>query len=616
MTIVKCDSLRLGDGHYCIYDEILKKALISRTSFIATFSHAGSISVLPKALTSGNIIQAVNTEASQGTVLPYGGLLLSSNGPTLVFDENWSRQTQNVVNLKPYTLTVLSNNTVIFLEKLEGNGQPGDWMIWKGWKATLANVSKNIQQSKYNDNPIIKSTSPTLGREIPLNTDSIKITFTREDFRLGFGNISIYAAEYPQYPRQFITVVPGYSNIGPSYETPVSRYAFNTPNTDYYVTVDGGAFHSKIDEPLMGVKTGVWFFKTAAKTQPNENSDTVLQIRISNDVSEDSNAVASLLKNELSQILPVESERISVRRLRSDGDAGDIYQVTLKRLHGNGKQTAANLALDFQSMLTNKVTSGLQLGSTTRSIDSEFGVIIEENVFSSNKWVFTGILCGGVVFLILFGVMHRRYPDSNNLMILMLVISLFDFVSDLFFVVMNSGDVPSLRVPSIIFFVIPFAFNMIASTGIIVKEVSTNPYFHEWFTRRTLVTSAVSVLSATNPYLLNLLSSKIGGMSDLDAPMSGKVSKWILYCTAIDIIIEDIPQLVIQTLYKTHNGYFKLAPLLSLVSSCLGIILAIISNVFTYIAHKNPPKNIARKGTDFKGSHFQINETIEQVKYI
>ncbi|KAK9716899.1 hypothetical protein K7432_006596 [Basidiobolus ranarum] len=619
LSITKCDSMKIGDGYYCIYDEVTQVAnSYARTPYIAVFTTSGSMYIPPNALAT-NATTVATFQGTIGTGLPYGGLLLAPSGTTLLYNANWKLQTfdnQGFILSNPNI--VLPNNTVISVVK-QTNAQPGDWMIGSAWKATTLNPTKLFTESKYGNNPAILSASPALAGQVPVNTDSIKINFSKENFRNGFGNITIYDADYPQYPRQFITIVPGTANIGNTYTTKVARYAFNTPNTNYYITVDGGAFQSNIEEPLMGIRKGIWAFKTGAATDTSDKSDIVLQIRILNAIvaTSDTGAVSRQLATELAQILPIESERISVRHLRSDGSSGDIYQITLKRLRGSGKQTASSLAQDLQSMVSDQsASSGLLVGTTTLAIDRGFGAVVEENVFSSNKWALIGILCGIVVIIVAYIVMCRRFPDSDNIMLIVLAISLFDFFSDLFFIVMNSGDVPSLRVPSIIFFIVPFAFNMVASTAIIVKEVSTNSSFHEWFSRRTLVTSAVSVLSATNPYLLHLLKSKFAAISDLDAPMSENVSKWILYCTAVDIIVEDIPQLVIQTMYKTHNGFFKLAPFLSLVSSCLGIVISIISHVYTHLAHKNGPKNIARKGTDFSGSHFQINDTVEHKRSV
>ncbi|KAK9765238.1 hypothetical protein K7432_006590 [Basidiobolus ranarum] len=616
MKINKCDTLRAGDGHYCIYEEWTPQGgtVWARVTFITVFSYSGSVYDTPTRL--GNSTEDVSKVFSpaMNIALPYGGLLVTTDykaDPTnpnampaiFLYDREWNPKPYDGKNIKSYTVCVLPNNTVITLEQAKqpsAQTGPEDWFIRPGWRAVKEDLPKFLPDSKYGDNPVISSTYPELYGMIPLSLGYLNISFLQEDYRFGLGNVSIYDSNYAEYPREVISIVPDPNGLGKGLSMKVSSFTFNTPSHDYFITIDGGAFKSSLNEPLLGISKNIWTFTTAADySEQAERDDTVLQIRIKNSTGQfrDRNEVTQKLTHDLSRLLPIEQERVMSRYLRTD-EIGEIYQVSLLRLrNGNGKRLAAKLAEDFHSMIMKKSTSNLVAGNVTRYVDPEFGTLYEENIFQTNKGALIGIVCVVICLIIFYVFCNRRFPDSDNMVIFVLAVSLFDFIADLLFVILNSGDIPYLQVPSVIFFVLPFAFNMVASTTIVVKEVSSNPKFHDWFSHRTLLTTGISVLSATNPVLLNIMRSRFAGMNDLNAPLSEKVSRWILYCTAADIIIEDIPQLIIQTLYKTNNGFFKLVPFLSMVSSCLGILFSIIAHIYNHVAYKQDKKK-SRKSDD------------------
>ncbi|KAK9766267.1 hypothetical protein K7432_004788 [Basidiobolus ranarum] len=622
MKINKCDTLRAGDGHYCIYEEWTPQGgtVWARVTFITVFSYSGSVYDTPTRL--GNSTEDVSKVFSpaMNIALPYGGLLVTTDykadpaNPNampaiFLYDREWNPKPYDGKNIKSYTVCVLPNNTVITLEQAK-QPSPTDWFIQPGWRAVQEGLPKFLPESKYGDNPAISSTYPELYGMIPLGLGYLNVSFLQEDYRFGLGNISIYDSNYPEYPREVIAVVPDPTGLGKSFSMKVSSFTFNTPSHDYFITIDGGTFKSSLNEPLLGIPKNVWTFTTAADYgEQAERDDVILQIRVKNPTSplRDRNEVAQKLSEDLSHLLPIEQDRVMSRYLRTD-EVGEIYQVSLVRLrNGNGKRMATKLAGDFNSMIMKRSSSNLIAGNITRFVDPEFGTLYEENIFQTNKGALIGIVCVVVGLIIFYVFCHRRFPDSDNMVIFVLAVSLFDFIADLLFVILNSGDIPYLQVPSVIFFVLPFAFNMVASTTIVVKEVSSNPKFHDWFSQRTLLTTGISVLSATNPVLLNIMRSRFAGMNDLNAPLSERVSRWILYCTAADILIEDIPQLIIQTLYKTNNGFFKLVPFLSMVSSCLGILFSIIAHIYSHVAYKQDKKMVRREEirVDFQDEEYK-----------
>ncbi|ORX97363.1 hypothetical protein K493DRAFT_406955 [Basidiobolus meristosporus CBS 931.73] len=559
LMIIKCDALTAGDGHFCVYDEftptIAGADMMQRITYITQFSYSGSLYTLPSKLNEAPQNISVLQGQSIAYGLPYGGLVTitpDSNTSVRLYDRWWNLTPFASPDVMPTGVTVLPNNTILSLSAGGGSG-PGDWTI-QGFNVHSVDLPTFLNRSSYDDNPNIVSTEPALGSEIDLNREDFRIYFLDSNYTTGFGKIKIYS-ENLKYPRETITVQASLETLS-SYNFTASKWAFNSPEGRYYITVEGGAFRSSIGEPLPGIGSNVWLLRTKSDSNRAEKDGVKMQIRLNTNNPGN------------------EAKRIECSYLRST-ESGEIYQVQLKKIGIGGKRTASNLANEFSLMIRNKDRSPLGYGNFTQLIDPAFGVIREESLFKDNWRSLVAIVVVLLAVIVGFAICHRKFPRSDNAIIFMLALSLADFVADFLFVAWNSFDIPRLAIPSILFLVLPFSFNLVASAYIIVSEVSNNPLFHEWFARNTLITSLVSILAATNPVLLNLLRARFLGFNSLSAPFSTKVTRMILLCTAIGVVIEDIPQLIIQIIYKTSNGYFKLFSFLSLVTSCMGILYSI-----------------------------------------
>ncbi|ORX96086.1 hypothetical protein K493DRAFT_314667 [Basidiobolus meristosporus CBS 931.73] len=633
LRITKCGTLRAGDGHFCIYDDWSSGTaqVRSYSTYITQFSFTGATYDNPAqigATTSVDVTKSFVTPIP--LPLPYGGMVVVAAPPQTatqslstylsLYNREFVSQNVNQMNIAYGPLAVLpSTNTVLSLFRADPN-VPAAWPLSNsGYQIISQNVTKFLPDSGYG-NPTINNTLPQLGSTVNLNTDSLTIYFYQENYRYGVGNITIYALEGSKpYLREIIPVIPSSNQLGSSITVKVSPFAFNTPGTQYQITIDGGTFRSSSNEPLMGLQGDNWNVWTAMATnQFADKDDVTLQLRLQpSPQPRNHDTTSTNLATDLSNLLPVEANRISCRYLRAD-HGGEIYQVTLKKAHtSNGKIPVSSLVTYLNQMLAKKDTSPLNSGSTTRDIDAQYGAKIEENMFASNRNIF---IAGGVVIVllaVLYTVCHRRFPESNNMILFVLAVSLFNFIAYLMFVIFNSSDVPYLRIPSIIFLLLPFAFYMLSSTMIIVKEVTENPAFHEWFSRRTMITAMISLLASINPVLLNILQSRFAGFNDLNAPFSENVSKRILYCTATGLVLSDLPHLIIQSLFKSSNGYFTLFPFLSMVSSILGILFSIIGHIYNHLAIKKMPrKNSKKKGWEElrDGGAFEMSDTHPQIR--
>ncbi|ORX89081.1 hypothetical protein K493DRAFT_410651 [Basidiobolus meristosporus CBS 931.73] len=612
LIINKCSLLKAGDGHVCIYDYIVQptdnnpNVNITRYTYSTVFSSTGSQFDLPTLLGNSTIQVSRGIGITRAASLPYGGALLLSDNKisnnqgitsyVQLYDRYWSYYPFENNTLGPTGLVSFPNNSVASLTYDTSTSGAGFFVV-PGFRARIDNPPKFLNASDYGNNPIIKTTYPIQGGVAQISTTQrFSLTFIQSDYSTSLGHIYVYDANRPEYPRQVLSVSSDTPIRGDTFNFTLDGYALNLPGTEYYITIDGGTFQSAVSEPLEGLSPYQWRVTTPnAELSKDEKDDITVQVALDLNNTIERSEVANNLTRELTEALPVEANRISASFLRQD-NAGDIYQITITKIAASQNRTATAIVNDFQEMIRTKARSPLSKGQYTQTLNSEFGVTVEEDLFRSNKVKF--ILLGVVVVVLIaaFAFLRRKYPSSDNAVVFVIFISVFDFCTDLLFVLLNSGDIRSLRAPSVIFFVIPFCFNMLSSTYIIVKEVARNPLFHEWFSNHTLLTSSVTILAATNPALIFILSSN--------------------FC--VGILIEDIPQLVIQVIYKTFNGFFKIIPFLAVLSNCIGVIYAIVSQVYNYMSWRHDKQQIASSKRESKqhlsyataGESLQIPESI------
>ncbi|CAG8556028.1 1111_t:CDS:2, partial [Racocetra persica] len=67
---------------------------------------------------------------------------------------------------------------------------------------------------------------------------------------------------------------------------------------------------------------------------------------------------------------------------------------------------------------------------------------------------------------------------------------------------------------------------------------------------------------------LRLISSKFGGFESFSSEFSSDGEKIIAWTSVINILIEDIPQFIIQIQYKTMTSGYQFVPFASLILSC------------------------------------------------
>jgi hypothetical protein len=74
------------------------------------------------------------------------------------------------------------------------------------------------------------------------------------------------------------------------------------------------------------------------------------------------------------------------------------------------------------------------------------------------------------------------------------------------------------------------------------------PEFFHWFTKNLRFASIFTILSGANIEILSILESNLAGLKIFQAPFSNSAQSIIFWGGLANIIIEDIPQVVIQVI--------------------------------------------------------------------
>jgi hypothetical protein len=100
---------------------------------------------------------------------------------------------------------------------------------------------------------------------------------------------------------------------------------------------------------------------------------------------------------------------------------------------------------------------------------------------------------------------------------------------------------------SLLSVLIPIVFNMLLTTYSLIQEIIYNEDFNNWYKKNSLIVSIFTIISSADIEALHTLSSKIAGLNAFSAPaLSTKISNLVFWAGCINILLEDIPQFIIQ----------------------------------------------------------------------
>ncbi|CAG8503295.1 11662_t:CDS:2 [Acaulospora colombiana] len=353
--------------------------------------------------------------------------------------------------------------------------------------------------------------------------------------------------------------VPSQNNLGGSWELYFSDIpplvdnvlpcTFNQQGQTYLVIVDGNFVKlDEFDEPLLGVKNGTWIFKTESGNDNPFTDDIDVIIRLSADTSaffvaqnvDDERKFLNEMLTSFSEAIPVNASRLSIsNRFQFDGDSQSsqiLLKMTIKSTQDPSQVNSMQIYQDMSVLVTNKSITSLMFYNSTASLDSDYGVVIlrgfrmctmhvfdfQANLWQEYRYQFAGVICAFFVCLVIAFLAHNRYPQGKSMSLFKFILVMTDFALDIVFLFGRVQDVPSLYTPY----------------------------------------------------------SKAARFKIFRAPFTPTAERWIYLGSLVSLMLEDIPQLVVLSIYLHEVLVYRFSPLLTILTCSLIILANLIGRTY------------------------------------
>ncbi|GES76898.1 hypothetical protein GLOIN_2v1639405 [Rhizophagus clarus] len=531
--------------------------------------------------------------------LNFGGYLLSNIatvGPNqfgiygFLFDEysenpvNWGFPEPEPIGTKG-VYQILPNNTLL-VSQLETSNS---------WQFQVIDLPKfDANRDKGYSNLNVESTFPSIQSTINSNIKNITINFY-DPVDISNGRLSVYQVINNQpYLRQHITETScTVSSDGRTINANILDSTFSSSNGNYYVTMDNSFVVDRAyKEPLLGIRDNIWTFNIVEQKKvpfaPSTNGLLRLTPQGTNYfdslTSNQQNSFFNTLLNDISNAVPVPRSRLtSIERTQVDFSVNEkqyLISIGIKETRSDNEPSVAAIVSNLNTMVLNKDQTPINDGLASQYLDATYGFNPAPNLWEKYKYRLLGVFLIVGLLIVLFLFAQRRDSNGNNIAVLQLGLIIFDLVLDIAFVSSNAKDVPILYIPSVLFVTLPIGINTILAFYIITQE-NTRPKFYQWFTAHGKVASVFTVLSGADIEALNILHSNLAGFPFFRAPFSDDAKSKIFWGACLNIFTEDIPQVVVQILYRELTvSYDNLIPLLTLISSCVNLTINIIGRLY------------------------------------
>ncbi|CAG8519677.1 9308_t:CDS:10 [Ambispora leptoticha] len=447
-----------------------------------------------------------------------------------------------------------------------------------------------IKVSPYNQNVSVGwsgQISLTYRYPIVLSSANISIYQYREN-----GNDLLRQTINPQTKSSFCEV----SNDPNTITCMILPTTCSLPDAKYYVVVDNNfAKTAGVNEPLFGIKPYLWNFTTESVEVDAQYVGSALSLmRLSLEGStlfknltySEKKKFFDGIQNSLAEILPVDPSRIiPTYKSQADPTNTDLQLLQFKVMPVNNlrQPNVKSIISSVDVLIRNKYMTGLSSDNYMKYSDEAYGFQATPNLWDEIMYRLIGGLAAFVVLAVVYVIARRKNKDAKNLMILKFALSVTDLTFDTLFVVKNSRDVPCLFVPSLFFYVFPFCINFFWGYAILFRQTRQYEEFSKWLKDNTKIATFFTILGGSSVELLGILSSHIFGLGCFNAPFQGEAENLILSGAILNLIIEDIPQLLIQILYESKTVSYSIIPLSTLIVTSIVLVFNILARTYDTI---------------------------------
>ncbi|CAJ0833143.1 17533_t:CDS:2, partial [Entrophospora sp. SA101] len=396
-------------------------------------------------------------------------------------------------------------------------------------------------QTEYDDNdspnPNIDSTYPPINGVIEIGSKEINVTYNTP-FVPSINSISIYQINNDDQNilRQSFSADSPYCKISDdkkSMTIQVLTSTLNLSNTSYFVVIGDGALKkSSTNQPLMGIRKNIWKF-TTNNVAIKYSANGILRLNVegtnlfNNLDSTNKSKFIKNLKNGLANLTPIDPTRLNF--IKDQMDYTTLPPTLLLSFgilkSNNSEEINVSQVIDnLNTLIKNKFITGISIHNHTKFIDENHGFTFTRNLFEEYKVYLIIIPIMIIIIIILILYSYKKYSEGNNIVILKMFLILIDFMLDIAFIFNNGKNVPQLFIPS---------------------------HYTNIKCRNQCIT---------------ILSSKAAGLKSFSAPFSPNSSSLIFWCSLLNFFIEDVPQFIIQVIYKYSIISYDLIPFLTLIT--------------------------------------------------
>ncbi|RIA80993.1 hypothetical protein C1645_837726 [Glomus cerebriforme] len=496
-----------------------------------------------------------------------------------------------------YYFNLLPNNSLIL--SVLGNNSKYDL-----WSADLTsslieedNITQGMMLNFKSDLPPNVGLIPSNNSPIQIHSKSINITFGRPIY-LQKNNITIYQINNSKkFLRQIFKFDSKFINIDQDKNIvtlTIIESVFNVPGATYSLEIDEQLFRYRtgIDGSVLSNRSSI-YYNTATEEYKFAVKATVL-LRLTEDgtnlfeKSDDKSLFLKNLTEGLAENIPLNDySQIKINNYEIDKSINK-RQLLLSLLINPPVDKVNNINVEqikesLDIMIKNLEVTPLSLNNYTKYLDSSYGCALKDDLWDRYKYILIGIVCASIILIALFLLARKKCKEGNNLIIFKLALLISDMVSDFLFVIGNSSNVENLRIPSIVFLVIPMVTNLIFVFHIFITECMDNKKYIVWLKENSQPAAIITILCGGDIAVLKLLSSNLAGFELFNAPLSKKAEKIIYYGVVLNTFMEDVPQLIIQIIYHYKTISYDIIPLISLTTGSIILLSTIVGHTYNIV---------------------------------
>ncbi|RIB18982.1 hypothetical protein C2G38_2245423 [Gigaspora rosea] len=460
------------------------------------------------------------------------------------------------------------------------------------------------------NNAFISSVSPRNLSLISLSsTPSLMITFTT-NVSLASGNVSIYQSNgsfpilrqtFRGNDRRFVRLLNG-TNGSTQVQFDVLNTTFNQRSSDYFIQVDN-AFVREIqfNQPLLGIRPSVWFIHTDKVDNFTNTEPESAVVRLTPEGSiyfrtlseSNRNKFAVVMTQSLSTVIPCDKSRIqATSNFQLDDNRQVLLRIDVKNYDVNSskERVPTKVLQDLDSLIKNRDITGVSQEFATSMLDPSYGSVFTQDLWSNYKFLLWILLVIVGILSILVCLSFMRHRKGKHCAVFMFTFLAIDFVLDILFVITHGQDLYWLYPVSVIFITIPIIVNSGFTFMLISREIMRNKKFSAWWFRSSKTALLFTILAGADIDVLNILSSECGRLEELSAPFSVYAMERIRIFNIISMFIEDLPQLIVLTLYHIYSIIPSIIPIITLSSSCIIMLSKIACLIYSSMLLKQRKK--------------------------